>query len=449
MQLQDARRRALIMAVVLGVGGIGLSLLQAGNAATYATSAETETGTLRGSASIIADNNASNGKAVRFGLPVTEAACSVSGAIGATAPKVYPVASPVNGDNTSVIQSKINSASATGGGIVTLQSGTYTVDGHLIMKSNVALKGAGMFATIIKAGPNFMSASDGGGYPVVTTDGASNVTIENLEADQNAVSLFQAKSVNNNTPGRLTAYLLDVVSSKNVIVQHVATRDPFTYSLVANGSSSFCFRYNNVAQNPAANGDFDQLDGIHILDSSFGDVIDNYVDQRYGGATDGDDGLVAHTLQGGTTHDITYEGNVVRGGSNGDDMQIAPGGEIYNVKILNNEFYGGPFGIRTGIYGPGTNNIANVSITGNNIHNDLPGNAYASGGEAIDIGGVEAGGGLSSATNIVVKNNEACSASDNGQDGPFYVVPGNGNVKSSNTTYANCADAAGSNPATS
>ncbi|MGO9973539.1 MAG: glycosyl hydrolase family 28-related protein [Solirubrobacteraceae bacterium] len=379
--------------------------------------------------------------------------CAVSGATGATGKTVYNAAgSPYNAvgraqtDDTTALQSAINAASAGGGGIVTLPSGTFLINGHLVMKSNVALEGAGMAATVIKAGPNFMSTTDDGGYPVIATDGARNVTIEDLEVDQSADTLYAAGRVNENTPGRLSAYLLDVLNSTNVIVQNVATRHPFTYSLVANASNHFCFRHDNVEQNPDVNGDFNQLDGIHILDSSYGDVLANYVDQRYNGATDGDDGLVAHSINA-STHDITYADNVVRGGNNGNDMQIAPGPEIFNIQILNNEFYGGPFGIRSGVYSSGANTVANITIEGNKIHNNVGGNAYPDGGEAIDIGGTEAGGGLVGASDVTIENNEQCNASDSGADGAFFVRAGTGNVIVNNTTYTGCTDGPSSNPA--
>jgi len=386
------------------------------------------------------------------------AGCAVSGATGATGKTVYNAAgSPYNAvgdartDDTTALQSAINTASAGGGGIVTLPSGTFLINGHLVLKSNVALEGAGTFLTVIKAGPNFMSATDpaNGGYPVIATDGASNVTIENLEADQSADTLYAAGKVTEGTVGRLYGYVVDALNSRNVIVQNVAIRNPFTFSLVASDSTHFCFRSNNVLQNPDVNGYFDQLDGIHILDSSYGDVLANYVDQRYNGATDGDDGLVVQA-EFATAHDVTFANNVVRGGSNGNDFQFALGPAISNIQVLNNEFYGGPFGVRTGIYSSGAKTVAGITITGNNIHNNVPGLSYPTGGEAVDIGGAETGGGLLGATNVTIQNNEQCDASASWTlDGAFSVMAGPGMLASHNTTYTGCTDGPSSNPANS
>ena len=60
-------------------------------------------------------------------------------------------------------------------------------------------------------------------------------------------------------------------------------------------------------------------------------------------ATDGDDGLVAHTI-GAPVHDVLYADNTVRGGDNGDGMQLAVGN--YPVYDL--------VGIRTGYYVTGS-----------------------------------------------------------------------------------------------
>ena len=88
------------------------------------------------------------------------------------------------------------------------------------------------------------------------------------------------------------AYLIDVRDSENAVVIGVRTRNPFSYSIAVVGSSGFCVSRCNTQV--ATSGLYNQLDGIHVLDSNDGQVIGNYVDQRIG--TDGDDGLVAHTI---------------------------------------------------------------------------------------------------------------------------------------------------------
>jgi Pectate lyase superfamily protein len=321
--------------------------------------------------------------------------CGVSGATGATSAQLHPADQPpynavADGitDDFAGIQQDINDTAAAGGGIVTLPPGTLLVNGHLVLKSNVKLMGAGnansITPTIIKAGPKFMDTTGpNGGYPLISTNGAVNVTLANLVADQSGDTL------NGNVGDRLAAYVIDIRSSSNALVDAVSTRKPFTYSIAAVGSNRFCIRYSDTRV--ATSGLYDQLDGIHVLDSSFGDVDYNKVDQRYDNSTDGDDALVAHTING-PTHDIAYVGNKARGGSRGDGMQIAVGSyPIYNLTIQNNEIYDSPEGIRTGYYDAKTGAVHDIALggstgSGNYIHDLRGGIAFPSGGNAIEIG---------------------------------------------------------------
>jgi polygalacturonase len=338
---------------------------------------------------------------------------------GASATRIFrPAGAVANGtaDDYSAIQSAIDTASSSGGGVVRLGAGTYLVDGHLVMKSNVRLTGAGP-ATIIKAGPGFLSSTGpDGGYPLITTAGASNVTVSNLTADQSGNVLN-----GNASPGaRFSAFLIDLRNSHNVLASGVDTRNPFTYSIAVVGSSDFCVIHCHTEV--TSTGRYNGLDGIHVLDSHTGQVIQNHVDQRIG--QDGDDGLVAHTISA-PVYDVLYAGNVVRGGNYGDGMQLAVGNyPIYDLTIRDNDFYGSPFGIRTGYYATGAGGaVRQVEITGNDIHNLIPGAAFPHGGNAVDIGGF---GAIAPVSSIAVIKNVICHA------GVITVVPGHGNVVTDN-----------------
>jgi polygalacturonase len=346
----------------------------------------------------------------------SDSSCS---ATGATARRVFApsgAAASTGADNTAAIQRAINAAASAGGGVVALPAGTFLIDGHLILKNNVKLTGAGP-ATVLKAGPNFLGrAGPDGGYPIVTTAGASNVTIAHLTADQSGNVLDGNADPN----GRLSAYLIDVRDSHNVVVDGVYTRNPFTYSIAVAGSNDFCVARCNTLV--TSSGRYDQLDGIHVLDSNTGQVIDNHVDQGVG--TDGDDGLVAHTI-GAPVYDVLYANNTVRGGRNGDGMQLAVGNyPVYNLTIRNNDFYDSPFGIRTGYWDSGTNGaVDNITITGNNIHDLSPGNIFSPEGNAIDIGGL---GRIARVAHVTVTGNRICNA------GRIVVVSGTGNTVARN-----------------
>ncbi|MFF2713709.1 hypothetical protein [Paenarthrobacter sp. NPDC058040] len=348
--------------------------------------------------------------------------CAKSGATGSSATTTYSVTTTVNdaGDDTSAIQNRINAAGAAGGGVVKLVAGTYIINGKLRMANNVKLEGAGP-ATILKAGPNFLSTTGpSGGYPIITTNRAVNTTITNLTADHSGNTL----PVSINMGERQDEFVVDVRGGSNNLVDGVHVRNPFTYSIVAVATTKFCIR--NSTTIVATSGKYDQLDGIHVLDSSFGDVIGNTIDQRVG--TDGDDGLVAHTING-TTHDINYIGNKVRGGHRGNSMQLAVGNySIYNLKIADNEFYGAPYGIRTGYYDNRTGSVNGVTLTGNYIHDLKAGYAFPDGSyDAIHIGDF---GALGPITNVVATNNKACAA------GKIYVAPGTGNLNQNNAIHA-------------
>ena len=278
---------------------------------------------------------------------------------------------------------------------------------------------------MLKAGPKFLdSTGPDEGYPIITTAGASNVKIANLTADQSGNVL----NGNADPNGRLAAYVVDVRDSHNIVVDGVYTRNPFTYSIAVVGSKDFCVVHCNTRV--ATSGRYNQLDGIHVLDSNTGQVIDNYVNQRAG--TDGDDGLVAHTI-GAPVYDVLYANNTVRGGSNGDGMQLAAGNyPIYNLTIRNNDFYDSPFGIRTGYYASGANGaVHNITISGNYIHDLRPGKAFPDGGNAIDIGGF---GAIAPVTYIKVTNNRTCKA------GIITVVTGMGNTVTQNHSCSQASE---------
>ncbi|MGO4145559.1 hypothetical protein AB4Y77_10775 [Paenarthrobacter sp. YAF11_1] len=398
-----ARRRRRWPALVI----VAASLALAGVPAAPATTVPAETAGRTPSASVT--STATNAVAV----------CTKSGATGSKATTAYPVTTTVNdaGDDTSAIQNRINTAGAAGGGVVKLVAGTYIINGKLRMADNVKLQGAGP-GTILKAGPNFLSTKGpSGGYPIVTTNNAANTTITNLTADHSGNTLAASITMN----GRLDEYVVDIRGGSNNLVDGVHVRNPFTYSIAAVATTKFCVK--NSTTIVATSGKYDQLDGIHVLDSSFGDVISNTIDQRVG--SDGDDGLVAHTISG-TTHDINYIGNKVRGGYRGSSMQLAVGNHsIYNLKIADNEFHGAPYGIRTGYYDNGTGAVQGVTLTGNYIHDLEDGHAFPVGSyDAIHIGDFGAQGPIK---NVVATNNRGCAA------GEIYVAPGTGNINQNNT----------------
>lgn len=293
-----------------------------------------------------------------------------------------------------MIQKAIDAASRRSGGVVQLAAGTYMVSRPLVLRSGVALKGAGK-STRVKAGPLFLkNRGPFGGHPLITTNGSTKVTISDLVADQSGDTL------NGNTPYRLNEYLIDVRYTDNAVVQRVTTANPFTYSIAVVASTNFCVRNNFTSV--STSGKYNQLDGIHIFDSSVGVVQGNTVDQ--GSGSDGDDGLVAHSI-GEPVHDVAYLNNKVRGGRHGSAMQIAVGAAgAYNLTIKGNRFWGSPNGLITGYYG-GRGPVKNVEVRDNVFQDNA--------GRSVDFFGA--------ISQIVLAGNTAC------RSGSFNVTAGAGN----------------------
>lgn len=332
--------------------------------------------------------------------PATGFTCSARGSTATTLVPVTGASTNGTGDDFDAIQNAIDLAGEQGGGVVALPAGTFMVNQHLVLKDNVKLMGVGP-ATVIKAGPDFLSTQGpGGGYSLISTAGASNTTVANLTADQSGNTL------DGNVPARLTGYVVEGYYSRNVLIQGVYVRNPFTYAIAMVDSTDFCVNDNNVVV--TTSGRYNQLDGIHILDSNTGQVINNFVES-------GDDGLVAHTI-GTPTYNILYANNKVRGGIYTDGIQLAVGDfPIYDITIEDNDFYGSLFGIRVGYYDDqGTGVLYDTTISENYIHN-LAGTERA----AIEIVGSVAPG---TVRGITVVDNRVCDA------GKVTVVPGPGNV---------------------
>jgi polygalacturonase len=335
------------------------------------------------------------------GLGVRSAfSCAATGSHATTRLAVKGLNPNGSGDDFAAIQKAIDTAGRRGGGIVALPAGTFMIDGHLTLKNNVELTGVGP-ATVIKAGPGFLATQGpGGGYSVISTAGASDTTIADLTADQSGNTL------DGNLPGRLAGYVVEAYDSTNVVVDGVYVRNPFTYSIAMVQSTNFCVENSNVK---VTTGNlYNQLDGIHVLDSNTGRVINNVVQSE-------DDGLVAHTI-GGPVYNVLYANNDVYGGRIADGMQLAVGDfPIHNIVVEDNNFYGSQFGVRTGYYDNRTGAVYDIVIRGNSVHNLSQGARWP----AIQIGGF---GGLGSVQDVTIADNRACAA------GIVAVNPGPGNT---------------------
>lgn len=337
--------------------------------------------------------------------------CSATGSSATDAVPVTGATSNGSSDDYNAIQKSINDAGRRGGGIVALPAGTFMINRHLVLKNNVKLTGVGP-ATIIKAGPGFLSTqAPYGGYPIITTAGASDATVSDLTADQSGETL------NGNVSARLTGYVVEGRDSSDIVFDGVYVRNPFTYSIAMVGSTDFCVENSNVMV--TTNGLYNQLDGIHILASNSGQVINNTI-------VSGDDGLVAHSM-GAPVFNVLYANNKVYGGITDAGFQLAVGNSpIYGITIEDNNFYGSYLGIHTGYYNNRTGALYNIAISGNYIHDLSKGTQSF----AIHIGGLGAYGslgGLGPIDKVVVSDTQVCNA------GAISLQAGSGNVVTGTT----------------
>ncbi|WP_146202099.1 hypothetical protein [Kocuria rosea] len=207
-------------------------------------------------------------------------------ATGSTAVDLMTVAhrSHPDGNSSEVIQQAIDRVSLLGGAIVELSAARWFLDRSVVLGDNVELRGDGA-GTYLEASLSFLeSQGPHGGHPLITTDGSENATIRGLVADQSAEILDT-----NVARGRLKDYLIHIRLSRNVVVERVQTPNPCTYPIAVVGSERFCIRNNRTTV--TTSGKYDQLDGIHLLGSSFGRISGNWVDQ--GAGADGDDRMAA------------------------------------------------------------------------------------------------------------------------------------------------------------
>ncbi len=342
--------------------------------------------------------------------------CSATGSSATTVVTPTGLVAGGSTDNTTAIQNAINKAGkSSGGGIVSLPAGTFMINGHLVMKSNVKLTGVGP-STVIEAGPNFLTTTGtGGGYPIISTAGASNVTIANLTANQSGTTLNA-----NNAASRLYSYVVEARSSSNVLFNGISVINPFTYSIAMVGASNFCVENSSVNAS-TTDTEYNQLDGVHIMDSNNGDVINNTI-------ISGDDGLAAHTLSSAPVYNVLFANNLVYGGDGAAGLQFAIGSPaaIYGITVEDNDFYGSMYGIHTGYYGStATGSVYNISMSNNYIYNLLGGTSAL----AVQMGD---DGQVGAITNVAISDTLLCNV------GGIEVQTGTGNSVTGTTTTTAC-----------
>jgi hypothetical protein len=205
-----------------------------------------------------------------------------------------------------------------------------------------------------------------------------------------------------------------------VLFNGVSVINPFTYSIAMVGVSNFCVENSSVNAS-TTDTKYNQLDGVHIMDSNTGNVINNTI-------ISGDDGLAAHTLGSAPVYNVLFANNLVYGGDGAAGLQFAIGSPaaIYGVTVEDNDFYGSLYGIHTGYYGStATGSVYNISMSNNYIYNLLDGTSAL----AVQMGD---DGQVGAITNVAISNTLLCNV------GGIEVQTGTGNTVTGTTTTTAC-----------
>ena len=213
------------------------------------------------------------------------------------------------------IQDAIDDVNASGGGTVTLASGTHTITETLEMKSNVTFQGSGIFASIIKINENKQIMAEDG-YSNNRTNAVNNVLIQNVtfigvNGDEGGVAITQQNTDNENiTFLNVRCYNVGwgvhIKGAKNVLVENcdfsqngAAGKEGFAHNLYLRRVYGAVVKNSSFNYSTSANGiNISYSEDVEIYDC---EMIGNYF--RGVRAADSDGYLVHDCI-------ITDNGNV-------------------------------------------------------------------------------------------------------------------------------------------
>jgi polygalacturonase len=285
-------------------------------------------------------------------------------------------------ESATAIQAALNAAAAAGGGVVLVPAGLYIISQILQIGSGVALQGAGMGVTTIRAANGFSPSQVGGlnGLTVLVVAGnagGSNIVISGLTFDGNQANI-------SSFPGWADegdSHCLDLRNVDNLQISGIEIINAIRYSMFivqcTHSYVSFCRIISG--QELLASGRTQQ-DGIHLSGCRWCVVADNNVDTGTTAGV-GDDAICLQALTlGAPVTDITVTGNVLRGGARG--ITLVPYlDSIQNVTIAGNDIYGTQDdGILFNVTSSGPT-CSNVTIMGNT----LAGIAASGNGHGINL----------------------------------------------------------------
>lgn len=281
-----------------------------------------------------------------------------------------------SGDNSDFIQTAINKASKAGGGEVYLQGGTWNIANRLLIPSHVRLRGAGKWITTLNVipGGDIITGHDSVGGNSVICGGESGNSAHNVElSDFGLMCNADQSFVPAQNGGFGISSMIDFRDGYWINVRNVAVYRGWGYHIGLYVCS--LIEVTGCSAYPGTSGKFLYgLDGIHLWQSTQARVVNNEVNQEWGGThwTDGDDAIVAHVFAaGGVAGDIVIANNTVQGGDAGTGIDLANGpGTIENVSITGNTCYQSKNGaIKNQWFGtpPYSGITRGIAIVGNTI----------------------------------------------------------------------------------
>lgn len=227
------------------------------------------------------------------------------------------------------INQAIAAVNTAGGGIVDLKPGTYWITDSIQLKSNVHMRGSGIGLTIIKSVTGFTPANTNpeGGYSMLISFGNTTITscsVRHITWDANSQNQTPADMSN----ARHRAIYLKLPT--DFYFQFNEVKNPIHYAFEILSATRAWITNNWIYAGAQSYDDYpyttglDQQDGIHIQQSNYVWITDNYVDTwgtaTAGARSSGDDAIAIGQYNGydATASRYIYcERNTILSGSRG------------------------------------------------------------------------------------------------------------------------------------
>ncbi len=292
------------------------------------------------------------------------------------------------------LQEEINTASNTGGGIVSLEPCQYVISEPILLKSDVHLKGAGIDQTTIMLKPVLDNGKKNDHKIIETESGAKNITISELTVDGNKE---ERKSLINDPH----AHSIDIVHVDGFLIDQIKIIRSASASIMLYNSRNGSVQ-NSKIEDSGSNG-------ILAMQETKNVAISNNVIEH----TDHQNGIFISYQRGHSSSDIVIENNKVNDAADfGIEVgHIVPDGQEQhrNIQVTNNEIH------RATNAGIAFRTVSDGVIKNNVIRGYGRNGTY--GGDGIFVEG-----GFNTSENVEVLDNEVIQTFQSGDANAIYVT---------------------------